>query len=186
MSSVHRHASASASVSSALSASAVAVSATATAAAKTGGRVLPYPPKHIWYFLSCTIAVAMFINLASVAWAFHRRRVLRRGGDRPQPHPRNGKVSLRRLPSAVVTASRIFAFRWRIPHVHMYVIEVLLTAIYLLVTLLWEFVNSNNLTIKTYANRAGFIAASQFPLIVCLATKNNALQGAATAPVMEH
>ncbi|THG97143.1 hypothetical protein EW026_g4808 [Hermanssonia centrifuga] len=176
MSSVHRHASASASVSGAVSASAVAVSATATAAAKTGGRVLPYPPKHIWYFLSCTIAVATFINLASVAWAFHRRRVLRRGGERPPFRPRNGKVSLRRLPNAVLTASRIFSFRWRIPHVNMYVIEALLTAIYLLATLLWEFVNSNNLSIKTYANRAGYIAASQFPLIVCLATKNNALQ----------
>ncbi len=85
----------------------------------------------------------------------------------------------------------------------MYVIEALLTAIYLLATLLWEFVNceyfvlntahctdtflisANNLSIKTYANRAGYIAASQFPLIVCLATKNNALQGALTAPVME-
>lgn len=36
--------------------------------------------------------------------------------------------------------------------------------------------SAQNLTISSWANRAGHIAASQFPLIVGLAAKNNAIE----------
>ncbi|KIP02112.1 hypothetical protein PHLGIDRAFT_309956 [Phlebiopsis gigantea 11061_1 CR5-6] len=57
----------------------------------------------------------------------------------------------------------------------MYLLEALLTALYLMAMLLWTFCNTADLTIKAYANRAGHIAAAQTPLLVALATKNNVI-----------
>ena len=133
----------------------------------------------------------MFLNIFSILWAFKRRRDLKRPSSLPAAS--SGKVSLKRLPAAALTASRILAFRWRIPAVSMTLLEVFLTSMYLMAVLIWEFVNSayrtiqlhtvpdfclsaSNLAPTFWANRAGHIAASQFPLIVGLATKNNAIE----------
>ncbi|KAJ3540668.1 hypothetical protein NM688_g6196 [Phlebia brevispora] len=117
----------------------------------------------------------MFLNIFSVLWAFKRRHTLKRA-DRAAVTRSNGSVSIRRLPSAVLTAARIFAFRWHVPAVNMTLLEVLLTSLYLMAVLIWEFVNTQDLVIKQWANRAGHIAASQFPLIVGLSSKNNAIE----------
>jgi hypothetical protein len=47
-----------------------------------------------------------------------------------------------RLSSAVVAASRIFAFRWRIPYLSMTVLEAVITIGYMLALFLWDFTNS--------------------------------------------
>lgn len=82
----------------------------------------------------------MFLNILSIMWAFKRRWALKRPAS-PQV-PSSGKVSLRRVPAAALTASRIVAFRWRIPAVNMTLLEIFMTAMYLMAVMIWEFVNS--------------------------------------------
>ncbi|KAF7789296.1 hypothetical protein EIP86_000240 [Pleurotus ostreatoroseus] len=168
------HGNTSAATTTSLSPSASASKAAAAASKALRKKLNTQNPKQLWWFLACTIGVAMFLNIFSILWAFKRRRDLKRPSSPPAAS--SGKVSLKRLPAAALTASRILAFRWRIPAVSMTLLEVFLTSMYLMAVLIWEFVNTSNLAPTFWANRAGHIAASQFPLIVGLATKNNAIE----------
>lgn len=84
----------------------------------------------------------MIINVYSVLWALWRRRSLARGDVVPQSAPKTG---LARLPSAILTACRIFMFRWTVPEVNMYVLEIVLALLYFLATFLWTFLNSKSM-----------------------------------------
>ena len=97
-----------------------------------------------------------FLNLFSVYWAWKRRHALRRGAIPSVNKPRNGqtmdveratasparKTDWRNLPYTISTASRIIAFRRRIPHVSMTMLEVSLTFFYILALLLFTFLHS--------------------------------------------
>ena len=97
-----------------------------------------YAEEFVWFTVGL-VGVAMALNLYSVLWALWRRRRLSRG-DVPSPasrrEPRSG---LARLSGAVLTSWNIFLYRWRIPAVNMYVLEVLLSVAYITAMLLWTF-----------------------------------------------
>ena len=102
------------------------------------------------YFVFAFVGAAIIINLWSVVWAFWRRHRLAKGEHTPPsrtkgehaPPSSNGQVRLGRLPAAVLTASRIVAFRLRIPAVNLYLLEILLSSFYLMALMLWTFCNS--------------------------------------------
>ena len=121
---------------------------------------LQQSPKQLWYFVACTIGLAMFLNILSILWAFKRRWALKRSS--PPSVSSTGRVSLRRAPAAALTASRILAFRWRIPAVNMTLMEVFLTSMYLMAVLIWEFVHSayHSLT---------YVPGAQFLIPICSA-----------------
>ncbi|THH32758.1 hypothetical protein EUX98_g1466 [Antrodiella citrinella] len=85
-------------------------------------------------------------------------------------------MSTHRTPAAILTATRIVAFRWRIPAVNMTLLEVLLSIMYFVVLFCLEFTNSlPYYDVAVWGNRAGHLAAIQFPLIVALSGKNNVI-----------
>ena len=99
------------------------------------------------YFTFAFVAVAIIINVYSVLWALWRRRTLARGSAPPQSKPKTG---LARLPGAILTACRIFAFRWTVPEVNLYVLEIVLALLYFLASFLWTFLNSKYITAPSY------------------------------------
>ena len=149
-------------------------------------------PVDIWYFLASTVGVAAILNIASVIWAFWRRRSTQRSyisGDVPASKT-NGICA--RLANCIVTGIRIVALRWRIPTIRLSILEAFLTSMYLMALLIWTFVNSEvvslprlskplivlfviaqQLNITDWSDRSGHIAGSQIPLIVGLSMKNN-------------
>ncbi len=104
-------------------------------------------PKDIWYFLACTVGVAALLNIVSVVWAFWRRQAFRRERALAQS-PTSINVGthgiFHRVANAIISTSRIVAFRLRLPAVRLSVLEALLTAIYLMALLIWTFVNSTS------------------------------------------
>ncbi|KAH9944667.1 iron reductase [Amylocystis lapponica] len=91
--------------------------------------------------------------------------------------------SLRRLPLAIANAYRVFAFRWTLQVGESYTLnmaEVFVTCAYIIALFVWAFINTtdlegNKLSPAYWANRAGAIGSSQFPLVTVLGTKNNVL-----------
>ena len=82
----------------------------------------------------------MACNIYSVGWALLRRRQLLRG-DQPVPATRKPKGAIARYADAAGTAWTVFAYRWRIRAVNMYVLEMIMTFVYVLAMLLWTFIN---------------------------------------------
>ncbi|KIJ04502.1 hypothetical protein PAXINDRAFT_22206 [Paxillus involutus ATCC 200175] len=90
------------------------------------------------------------------------------------------RLSLARLPLAAVNVYRVVAFRWTLEF-GSYVInmaEVFVTLAYIVLLLTWTFINTtdlegNKFAVSYWSNRAGMLAASQFPLVTALGTKNN-------------
>ncbi|KAL4242036.1 Ferric/Cupric Reductase Transmembrane Component [Abortiporus biennis] len=138
---------------------------------KLGERVYP---KNIWYLVVTVIGVAMICNIISMLWSWKRRRTVRKP-EIYSPTQRPKSISVRRLPAAIITASRIFSFRWRLPAVSMTFLEIILTCIYIVALFTYCFANTQNLVLRYWANRSGHIAAAQIPLIIALGTKNNAI-----------
>ena len=104
-------------------------------------------------------------------------------------------MSWLRLPAAVLAASRIAAFRWRIPYVNMTVLEFVMTIAYMAALFVWDFTRctspslstllplahkiafvAHGLSLPALQLHAALLAVAQFPLIVALAMKNNAIQ----------
>ncbi|KAI0082494.1 hypothetical protein K474DRAFT_1585487 [Panus rudis PR-1116 ss-1] len=110
-----------------------------------------------------------------MCWVWYRRR---RRFSRVSSTEHTAKVTSLavRLLCATVSAFRIIAYRWRIPDLKMNLLEVFLTVAYIVVLFCFEFSNTQNLQVRYWANRAGHIAAVQFPLIVALSSKNNLIQ----------
>lgn len=93
------------------------------------------------------------MNLFSIYWAWRRRHLLRRGAliqeqkqlgvdiEKAAARPR-GKREWRNLPAALLAGFRIVGFRWRIPHVSMTMVELVLSVTYMLTVFLLNFINS--------------------------------------------
>ncbi|GJE89799.1 NADPH oxidase family protein [Phanerochaete sordida] len=154
-----------------------AASAAAKAARKANAFRYSY---EVWWLETGIIGFATLINVLSVYWAWRRRRALRRAGvsgpQNQQAGTSTGTVSWLRLPAAVLTASRIAAFRWRIPHIDMTVLELLFTLAYMAALFVWDFTRSQGMDLHSIQLHAALLAIAQFPLIVALAMKNNAIQ----------
>lgn len=148
-------------------------------------------PKEIWYFLASFIIFLSLVHFASLLLARLTRRpapssltsvVDPEGGSAPSS-PRRATNSLRKAPTALVNAWRILAFRCTVQIGKSYSLcfaDLFATCGYILVLFVFALVRTTDLEgVKFdwsfYSNRAGTLAASQFPLITVLGTKNNVL-----------
>lgn len=162
---------------------------------------------HTWWIYTGVIGAAIVLNIFSILWAWKRRHALRR----PNPNlsmksstseenrsggSGNGRISLRRLPVSVLTASRIVGFRKRIPFVEGNLTEIVMSSAYFAILMAFTFkdcrciriarliakIHADELalpsdkTLSVLQRRSGELVTMQFPLIVALAMKNNALQ----------
>ncbi|TFK47728.1 hypothetical protein OE88DRAFT_1705322 [Heliocybe sulcata] len=150
-------------------------------------------PKEIWYFVASFIFLLSLVRVISfVLQRLHRRRAPSSqtggsyGSDPELASPTSlsrGTTSLRRIPTAAANAWRVIAFRSTLQIGKSYSIclaDMFVTFAYILVLFVWALVNTTDLEgVKFdwsfYSNRAGTLAASQFPLITVLGTKNNVL-----------
>ncbi|KAI0790100.1 ferric reductase NAD binding domain-containing protein [Abortiporus biennis] len=137
-------------------------------------------PRYIWVLVLCIIGAAAVSNVITMLWTWRRRSSSRQRSEvfsssASAQTQRSKGFSMSRLPAATITASRIFAFRWRLPAVSMTFFEVMLTCIYIIALCTFCFANTEGLVLRYWANRSGHIAAAQFPLIIALASKNNAI-----------
>ncbi|KAJ7157553.1 ferric reductase like transmembrane component-domain-containing protein [Mycena crocata] len=148
-------------------------------------------PLQVWYLLASFIAFLTICNFAALL--YHRRRSRKpfsAGGER-------SPSTLQKLPSAAVHVFRTLAFRCTVHGEYIppsmprrfdehtpvgdYAFnftEFFLACAYIAVIFTWALINSTNLAgerfhPRYYANRSGFIAASQFPLLIALGMKNN-------------
>ncbi|KAH9853631.1 ferric reductase NAD binding domain-containing protein [Lenzites betulinus] len=138
--------------------------------------------QNSYWGILALIGIAAVINAVFIAWATYRRYQARRRTQDAVPAPsRTGRLSLRRFPHAILSASRIWGFRVRIPYVDMTLVEVALTLLYVGGCLAFVYAPTEtmnpavNLMPKYWSANAGIIAAGQMPLAVFLALKNNPL-----------
>ncbi|KAI0698525.1 hypothetical protein C8T65DRAFT_660475 [Cerioporus squamosus] len=201
MSSHHAHGSDS-TAAAAFSSSAIAVAASSTAARAAGhaasstaaqasghhgggGGHSSSHPEDVWYGILALLALATIANAWYLAWVTYRRYRSRRGtfqNSTKTASPDGMRMmSLRRVPHAILSASRIVGFRWRIPGLELMIVEVLFTVAYLGACLVWCFAPVDglayptNLTGKSWGTRTGMMATIQLPFVVLLAMKNNAI-----------
>ncbi|KIJ06187.1 hypothetical protein PAXINDRAFT_92374 [Paxillus involutus ATCC 200175] len=141
-------------------------------------------PEETWFCLATFLFVVGLFQWGSI---LHSKLVKRR---RPSKAPDeestlssarpSKRFSLTRLPLAAVNIYRVVAFRWTLEF-GSYVInmaEVFVTIAYVALLLTWTFINTTDLEgvkfdVSYWSNRAGMLAASQFPLVTALGTKNN-------------
>ena len=96
----------------------------------------------MWYGLLALLALATISNALYLAWAMQRRYRARRGrsSDRASASKSaSSKLSLRRLPHALIAGSRILFFRLRVPLVELSVLEIVFTVLYVGACLVWCF-----------------------------------------------
>ncbi|KIK79791.1 hypothetical protein PAXRUDRAFT_121749, partial [Paxillus rubicundulus Ve08.2h10] len=141
-------------------------------------------PEEIWFCLATFLFVVGLFQWGSIL----RSTLLKRCRENKSPDEESTsssarppkRLSLARLPLAAVNIFRVVAFRWTLEF-GSYVIniaEVLVTIAYIALLLAWTFINTtdlegNNFSVSYWSNRAGMLAASQFPLVTALGTKNN-------------
>lgn len=161
-------------------------------------------PIELWYFLGSLLLTAMFFEAASRLHSKLTRRK-RRSDPESNSVARASSLHIRRIPLAVVNTCRIIALRWtfNISIGRSYTLnlaEVFFTVVYIIALFTLTFVNSwfifsftvsslelrtsiyaattvsgHKLDVTYWGNRSGTIAASQFPLITALGTKNNVI-----------
>ncbi|KAI0782612.1 ferric reductase NAD binding domain-containing protein [Abortiporus biennis] len=135
-------------------------------------------PRNIWVVVLCVLGVVIVYNIIYTLWAWRRRSTssqrsqLFTSSSQGQSHKTSGFT---RIPAAILTASRIFSFRLRIPLVNMTFLEIFLTLGYIVLLVSYCFVNTQGLDARFWSNRSGAIAAAQIPLIIALSSKNNAI-----------
>ncbi|KAH8105977.1 FAD-binding domain-containing protein [Cristinia sonorae] len=127
--------------------------------------------KYTWYLYVSVFFLAALVNIATLLWAQYRRRKYT-SSTTTSTTIKKGSISTSRVPAAILTATRIAAYRWRLPAINMTLLEVLLAVMYTTVLMCLEWTNTAGF-ISVWANRAGHLAAIQFPLIVALSGKNN-------------
>ncbi|KAG2151644.1 FAD-binding domain-containing protein [Suillus bovinus] len=139
-------------------------------------------PQQIWY----TIAAFLFV-IGCFQWGlFLHSKFARRARHEYDEETviANGvhrKFSLRRIPLAVINVYRVVAFRWTLEIGRSYTLnmtEVFVTVAYIVLLLTYAFINTTSaegqkLDIIFWSNRIAMLAASQFPIITALGTKNN-------------
>ncbi|KAI0332387.1 hypothetical protein GY45DRAFT_1369109 [Cubamyces sp. BRFM 1775] len=157
---------------------AAGASKTAAASGHNAAKHTPAHPEYVWYAILGLLGLATILNALFLAWATFRRYRARHEQPRSASRP-SGRLALRRIPQAILSASRIMSYRLRIPYVDMTLLELTLVILYMAGCLAWVFSPtdnikpSNNLTPNTFSGNAGKLAAAQLPLAVVLALKNN-------------
>ncbi|EPQ59825.1 hypothetical protein GLOTRDRAFT_71520 [Gloeophyllum trabeum ATCC 11539] len=143
-----------------------------------------YYPKEIWWFIVCLIAVVSLCHIGNLLlskWRQWRQSSRKTDPERQGSTLRRGAVYVTRIPLALVNVYRVLAFRCTLQIGSSYSLclaDVFLTCTYIAIIFGWALTNTTDLEHKKfdesfYSNRAGTLAASQFPLIVALGTKNN-------------
>ncbi|KAJ6517996.1 ferric reductase NAD binding domain-containing protein [Mycena vitilis] len=130
-------------------------------------------PNQIWYLLASFIALVSICHFTALIAAHLRTK-------RPFSARSRSPSSLSRLALAAVHVFRTVMFRTTASFggYTLNFAEFFLGAGYIVVIFTWEFVNTtdlegNRFALRYYANRAGQIAATQFPLLIALGMKNN-------------
>ncbi|PIL27014.1 transporter [Ganoderma sinense ZZ0214-1] len=147
-------------------------------------------PEQLWWLVAAFIGLVAVCQLASWAlakWSLARRlsRKKTTTGDAVEnggsPGAAGRGFALRNVPTALVNAYRVVAFRWTLEIGQSYtlnVAEVFVTVAYIVALFCWEFLGTTNLEgqkldIKYWGTRAGILAVSQTPIVTALGTKNN-------------
>ncbi|KAJ6526009.1 iron reductase [Mycena capillaripes] len=127
-------------------------------------------PIQVWYLL------ASFIALVSICHWTTLLVTRLRGLKASSP----GSSALSRLPLTALHLFRTVAFRMTASFggYTLNLTEFFVGAGYIVAILTWEFINTtdlegNRFALRYYANRAGLIAAAQYPLLIGLGMKNN-------------
>ncbi|KIJ58174.1 hypothetical protein HYDPIDRAFT_119859 [Hydnomerulius pinastri MD-312] len=141
-------------------------------------------PEETWYCLAIFLFVVGCFQWGSVLHSkLAKRRQPTKSVDEESTSAtttaRHG-YSLRNLPLAAVNVYRVVAYRWTLElgNYTLNMAEVFVTLGYISLLITWTFINTTNLEGKKFditywSNRAGLLAASQFPLVTALGTKNN-------------
>ncbi|EGO20038.1 hypothetical protein SERLADRAFT_442838 [Serpula lacrymans var. lacrymans S7.9] len=142
-------------------------------------------PEQVWYLFAVFIFVVGVFQWGSFLHSKFSRRHRRTGRTINDPELASTSasrgLSLRRIPLALTNAYRVVAFRWTLEIGSSYTLnmaEVFVTIAYIVMLFIWAFINTTDLEghkldIGYWSNRAGYLAASQFPMITALGTKNN-------------
>ncbi len=112
-------------------------------------------PEYVWYGILALLALATIANACYLSWVTYRRYRARRGASassKATSADGAGGVSLRRVPQAVLTASRIFGFRWRIPGLELMIVEALFTVAYVGACLVWCFAPGQSVQLEIIAS----------------------------------
>ncbi|KZT23202.1 iron reductase [Neolentinus lepideus HHB14362 ss-1] len=147
------------------------------------GRAKAYP-KEIWWFIVSLIFLVSLCHLSNLLLSKFRQ--WRQSSKKADPEGqgsvlRRGTLSLTRIPLALINLYRVIAFRCTLQIGSSYSLclaDVFLTCTYIAIIFGWALTNTTDVEgvkfdYTYYSNRAGTLAASQFPLIVALGTKNN-------------
>ncbi|KAF7985874.1 hypothetical protein HWV62_43742 [Athelia sp. TMB] len=140
--------------------------------------------KELWWSIAGFIALVSVLQLMSylhTKLAGQKRKPEAQIHDPEQTGSTRGhRLSFRRLPVAIINTYRILAFRCTlgIGSYRLNLAEVFLTVAYIVMLFTLAFLNTTSLEGETldisyWGNRAGALAATQFPLITALGTKNN-------------
>ncbi|KAG2072141.1 hypothetical protein BDR04DRAFT_1014106 [Suillus decipiens] len=140
-------------------------------------------PLQAWYCIGLFIfIIAIFHWISFLHSKFARRRPTSSPSDpeHASVHRRHA-FSWRRVPLGLVNAYRVISFRCTLEFGKSYTLnlaEVFVTMAYIIFLFVWAFINTTDLEGRTlyisyWCNRSGMLAASQFPLITALGTKNN-------------
>ncbi|KZT29767.1 hypothetical protein NEOLEDRAFT_1127587 [Neolentinus lepideus HHB14362 ss-1] len=141
--------------------------------------------KEIWYTIGGFIGLIMICHWGSVVLSkcIQWSKTPIDDVERRSLAARRGRTSLRRLPLALVNLWRVMAFRCTLRIGKSYSLclsDVFCTMAYMAVIFTFALLNTTDLEgkifdVKFYSNRAGGLAAVQFPLITALGTKNNVI-----------
>ncbi|KAG1726686.1 ferric reductase NAD binding domain-containing protein [Suillus lakei] len=140
-------------------------------------------PMQAWYCIGLfifIIAIFQWISFLHSKLAGRRQTSDASDPEHASVHRRRG-FSWRRVPLGLVNAYRVISFRWTLEFGKSYTLnmaEVFVTMAYIVFLFVWTFVDTTDLEghaldITYWCNRSGMLAASQFPLITALGTKNN-------------
>ncbi|THG95747.1 hypothetical protein EW145_g7903, partial [Phellinidium pouzarii] len=154
-------------------------------------RIDEYPKQSSYLLAGLIVAVALY-NLASIVYNYLViSRVCqadgatstsnavkdeeKQGGGSRGTVTASSRVSIRRIPLALLNSARVVAYRVTVPvglDVHLSLAEIFIPIAYVLALLIWEFVRGQ-LSAQYWADRAGTLAASKLVFIVALSGKNN-------------
>ncbi|KAG1717753.1 ferric reductase NAD binding domain-containing protein [Suillus lakei] len=140
-------------------------------------------PMQAWYCIGLfifMIAIFQWISFLHSKFAGRRQTSNASDPEHASVHRRRG-FSWRRIPLGLVNAYRVISFRWTLEFgksCTLNMAEVFVTVAYIVFLFVWTFVDTTDLEghaldITYWCNRSGLLAASQFPLITALGTKNN-------------
>lgn len=138
--------------------------------------------EQVWYILAVVLFVVGCFQWGSFLHSkFARRRHHESDEEMTTANGLRHNFTLRRIPLALINFYRVVAFRWTFEIGQTYTLnmaEVFVTLAYISILLIYTFINTTTiegqkLDIVYWSSRAGVLAASQFPIVTALGTKNN-------------